>query len=57
MMKNRHLSKAVASEKFYEFREKLMKKCHEEGINELKLVSKMVSVFKKVSGADASGKI
>ena len=32
MMKNRHLSKAVASEKFYEFREKLMMKCHEERI-------------------------
>lgn len=28
MMKNRHLSKAVASQKFYEFREKLMMKCH-----------------------------
>lgn len=39
MMKNRHLSKAVASEKFYEFREKLMKKCHEEGI-ELRVVSR-----------------
>ena len=39
MMKNRHLSKAVASEKFYEFREKLMKKCHEERI-ELRVVSR-----------------
>ena len=39
MMKNRHLSKAVASEKFYEFREKLMMKCHEEGI-ELRVVSR-----------------
>ena len=39
MMKNRHLSKAVASEKFYEFREKLMMKCHEERI-ELRVVSR-----------------
>ena len=39
MMKNRHLSKAVASEKFYEFREKLMMKCYEEGI-ELRVVSR-----------------
>ncbi len=27
-----HLSKAVASQKFYEFREKLMMKCHMEGL-------------------------
>ena len=39
MMKNRYLSKAVSSEKFYEFREKLMKKCHEEEI-ELRVVSR-----------------
>ena len=32
MMKNKHLSKAVASQKFYEFRTKLKKKCHENGI-------------------------
>ena len=32
MMKNRHLSKAVASQKFYEFRTKLAAKCKELGI-------------------------
>ena len=32
MMKNRHLSKAVASQKFYEFRAKLLTKCNESGI-------------------------
>ena len=32
MMKNRHLSKAVASQKFYEFRSKLHMKCNEKGI-------------------------
>ena len=32
MMKNRHLSKAVASQKFYEFRTKLEAKCRESGI-------------------------
>ena len=32
MMKNRHLSKAVASQKFYEFRIKLQAKCTENGI-------------------------
>ena len=32
MMKNRHLSKAVAAQKFYEFRTKLQAKCKENGI-------------------------
>ena len=32
MMKNRHLSKAVASQKFYEFRTKLKDKCDADGI-------------------------
>lgn len=32
MMKNRHLSKAVASQKFYEFRTKLKAKCNNNGI-------------------------
>ena len=32
MMKNRHLSKTVASQKFYEFRAKLQTKCSEYGI-------------------------
>lgn len=39
MMKNRHLSKAVASQKFYEFRTKLKVKCREYGI-ELRIVDK-----------------
>lgn len=33
MMKNRHLSKAVASQKFYEFRTKLQAKCREKELN------------------------
>ena len=32
MMKNRHLSKAVAAQKFYEFRTKIQAKCKENGI-------------------------
>ena len=32
MMKNRHLSKAVAQQKFFEFRTKLITKCNEYGI-------------------------
>ena len=39
MMKNRHLSKAVASQKFYEFRAKLKAKCDENGI-ELRIVDR-----------------
>lgn len=39
MMKNRHLSKAVASQKFYEFRSKLEAKCKESGI-ELRIVDR-----------------
>ena len=39
MMKNRHLSKAVASQKFYEFRAKLLAKCKESGI-ELRVVDR-----------------
>ena len=39
MMKNRHLSKAVASQKFYEFRSKLLAKCNESGI-ELRVVDR-----------------
>lgn len=39
MMKNRHLSKAVASQKFYEFRIKLKSKCDENGI-ELRVASR-----------------
>ncbi len=39
MMKNRHLSKAVASQKFYEFKTKLKNKCEENGI-ELRTVDR-----------------
>lgn len=39
MMKNRHLSKAVASQKFYEFRTKLKTKCDDNGI-ELRIVDR-----------------
>ena len=39
MMKNKHLSKAVASQKFYEFRSKLQAKCKENGI-ELRVVDR-----------------
>ena len=39
MMKNRHLSKAVASSKFYEFRTKLKAKCNENSI-ELRVVDR-----------------
>ena len=39
MMKNKHLSKAVASQKFYEFREKLKIKCDDNGI-ELRIVDR-----------------
>ena len=39
MMKNKHLSKAVASQKFYEFRTKLQAKCKENGI-ELRVVAR-----------------
>lgn len=39
MMKNRHLSKAVASQKFYEFRMQLKAKCDENGI-ELRVVDR-----------------
>ena len=39
MMKNKHLSNAVASQKFYEFRTKLQAKCRENGI-ELRVVDR-----------------
>lgn len=39
MMKNKHLSKAVAPQKFYEFRTKLQAKCNENGI-ELRVVDR-----------------
>ncbi|SFU47803.1 transposase, IS605 OrfB family, central region, partial [Clostridium sp. DSM 8431] len=39
LMKNRHLSKAVMQQKFYEFRNKLTNKCHALGI-ELRIVDR-----------------
>ena len=39
MMKNKHLSKAVAQQKFYEFRSMLTNKCHALGI-ELRIVDR-----------------
>jgi len=39
MMKNRHLSKAIASQKFYEFRIKLKAKCDDNGF-ELRIVDR-----------------
>lgn len=39
MMKNKHLSKAIAQQKFFEFRTKLSAKCHENGI-ELRIVDR-----------------
>ena len=39
MMKNRHLSKSVASQKFYEFRSRLKAKCDDNGI-ELRVVDR-----------------
>ena len=39
MMKNKHLSKSVAQQKFYEFRNKLTNKCHDLGI-ELRIVNR-----------------
>ena len=39
MMKNRHLSKAIAQQKFFEFRMKLLVKCKEYGI-ELRLANR-----------------
>ena len=39
MMKNKHLSKAVVSQKFYEFRTKIQAKCNENGI-ELRVVDR-----------------
>ena len=39
MMRNKHLSKAVAQQKFYEFRNKLANKCNALGI-ELRIVDR-----------------
>lgn len=39
MMKNRHLSKSIAQQKFFEFRTKLLTKCNEYGI-ELRVIDR-----------------
>lgn len=39
MMKNRHLSKSIAQQKFFEFRTKLLAKCNEYGI-ELRVIDR-----------------
>lgn len=46
MMKNRHLSKAVASQKFFEFKTKLKNKCNEYGI-ELRVVDRFYPSSKR----------
>ena len=46
MMKNRHLSKAIASQKFYEFRAKLKIKCDDSGI-ELRIVDRFYPSSKR----------
>lgn len=46
MMKNRHLSKAIAQQKFFEFRTKLIHKCHIYGI-EPRLVDRFYPSSKK----------
>ena len=48
MMKNKHLSKAVANEKFYEFRSKLTNKCNVLGI-ELRIVDRFYPSSKTCS--------
>ena len=49
MMKNRHLSKAAAAQKFYEFRTKLKAKCEENGI-ELRVVDRWYPSSKRCYG-------
>ena len=47
-MKNKHLSKAIASQKFFEFRTKLISKCKENNI-ELRIVDRFYSSSKTCS--------
>lgn len=49
MMKNRHLSKAVVQQKFFEFRSKLVNKCKEIGI-ELRVVDRFYPSSKTCHG-------
>lgn len=48
MMKNKHLSKAIASQKFFEFRTKLISKCKENNI-ELRIVDRFYPSSKACS--------
>ena len=48
MMKNKHLSKAIASQKFFEFRTKLISKCKENNI-ELRIVDRVYPSSKAFS--------
>ena len=48
MMKNRHLSKAIAEQKLYEFRNKLINKCHQNEI-EVRLSSRFYASSKTCS--------
>ena len=48
MMKNRHLSKAIAEQKFYEFRTKLINKCNQNNI-EVRLSNRFYASSKTCS--------
>ncbi|MDT7932625.1 transposase, partial [Clostridium perfringens] len=48
MMKNKHLSKAIASQKFFEFKTKLMSKCKQNNI-ELRIVDRFYPSSKTCS--------
>lgn len=48
MMKNKHLSKAIASQKFFEFRKKLNSKCKQNSI-ELRVVDRFYPSSKTCS--------
>lgn len=48
MMKNRHLSKAISEQKFYEFRYKLINKCHQSNI-EVRLSNRFYASSKTCS--------
>ena len=51
MMKNKHLSKAIASQKFFEFKTKLMSKCKENNI-ELRIVDRFYPSSKICSNCE-----
>ncbi|HBI7027661.1 RNA-guided endonuclease InsQ/TnpB family protein, partial [Clostridium perfringens] len=48
MMKNKHLSKAIASQKFFEFKTKLMSKCKQNDV-ELRIVDRFYPSSKTCS--------